>query len=76
MAKNVFLPSGIAKELDSERGAGFNLTNYLKKVFVDFKVPFQDECCGTSSNGFTGTINANEGVFTFENGVLIEFIPD
>lgn len=76
MAKHVFIPKGIAREYDAERGHGFNLTKFIKSIFKKWGVPYNDPCCeGDTSGGFTGTINGTDGDFVFVNGVLTDFTP-
>lgn len=72
MTKNVFIPKGIAREYDAERGHGFNLTGFIKSLFKKWGVPYEDPCCaGDNSGGFTGIIQAGNNDLQFKNGILI-----
>lgn len=51
MAKNLFVPQGLVRELDTDRGYGFNLTKFFRKQLKKLGVSFYDPCCPDESEG-------------------------
>ena len=51
MAKNLFIPKGLVRELDSDKGYGFNLTKFFRNQLEKLGVSFHDECCPDASTG-------------------------
>lgn len=51
MAKNLFIPQGLVRELSTDRGYGFNLTKFFRNQLKKLGVSFYDECCPNESEG-------------------------
>ena len=49
--KSIFLPKGLARELDAEKGHGFDLTKYFISLLKKFGVSFYNPCCKDQSEG-------------------------